>query len=84
MMETSERIEMLQDAQELLREARQLIKWAVRGTDFSNNAEAYAISAIDMVISNDHDWLSGNPGNIEELIESLENSEVGYEQTRID
>jgi hypothetical protein len=66
---TTKSIELLQDAQELLREAIRLIELATTNTDADVTADAYTIPTLKVLCDNDHDYLGRNPGNLEDLIE---------------
>lgn len=74
-MNTAERIAKLEEAQELLREVKALVRDAVRGTDRQHYAEAYTLPTISMLEGDSHGYLGGNPGHIEGLINSLSDSD---------
>ena len=71
MMENYERIEQLKEAQDALRRIVEDIKDAVRGTSVSNTANAYLIPALEVAIDDESEWLGGNPGNLQSLIDDL-------------
>ena len=77
-MDTHERISNLEEAQNLIAEALDLIKAAIRGTGLKHRAEAYIVPTLIMAISDDHDYLGGQPCNLGEMIEAFRNGEVDY------
>ena len=75
-MTNQERIDELQEAQELLLEAIDAIKAATKLSIVEGYATAYLIPVLEQAISDDNDWISGrNPGNIVALIEQLRGAE---------
>jgi hypothetical protein len=76
-MNTQDRINNLQEAQDLIREAIDLIESALRGTDSENHADAYLIPQLKMAISDDHGYLGYNPGAISGYIQDIDSMSDG-------
>ncbi len=73
--ERYERIALLEEAQGLLEKALSLVREAVWGTGLYNRAEAYIVPTLRMAISDDHNYLGGQPSNLAEMIDSLHEEE---------
>ena len=77
-MTNEERIEMLQEAQEKMREAAALINEAIEGLPNKRNIEVYLIPAIVTRIDSDSEWLSKDltiQNIIDELSEETDDTE---------
>ena len=83
-MDTSERIELLEEARGLLEEVVDKIAEAVDGTDQANGAEAYVIPSLKMCLGGDHEYMGSQPYNIEELIESINSAEDEKDEEKYD
>ena len=70
-METYQRIELLEEAQEELRAVIEKINQATRGSKVRDTANAYLIPALEVAIDDESEWLGGNSGNIQSLIDDL-------------
>lgn len=68
MLTKDERIDLLRDAQKMLYDAAQMIEDAVDGTPVEHRAHAYTVPHLQMWIEDPY-----QSGNIEELIDALEN-----------
>lgn len=75
MMNTDKRIGMLQEAQDLINQAIDLIRDAIVGSSVENTANAYLIPDLETAASEDTQWVGKNYGNIDRLIRSLRESE---------
>ncbi len=73
--EIQERIDHLEYAQDLLYEAIDQIRAAIRRTGIEAGAEAYIIPTLKMAASDEHEYLGSQPYNVAELIKALEDSE---------
>lgn len=73
-MTTDERIDALQEAQDLLREAVLLVRQATSDTTIEERARRLVIAYLEMATDSNHDWL-GRSTSIEDLIEDLKEEE---------
>jgi len=80
MMTNDERIEMLQDAQQLIDEAIEAIRGAIRGTEVEPGAEAYVLPTLQMCASAEHEYLGSQPYNLDELIRALSGADDGHDE----
>lgn len=71
-MYTEERIEALRDAQKHIQTAMTLLKDAVSGTEIEAAVERTLLAELETCVGNDHQWLSHQDNNLEELIEHYE------------
>lgn len=71
-MNKYERIEQIEDAIQMIEKAQDLVDEALSGTSIKGNYEAYGKYGFSQLLGN------GNPydGNLNKLMESLENEEV--------
>ncbi len=69
-MDLSERISDLEQAQELMRDAAELIKRAVKGTSQEHVNEAYVESHLRILTDNESGYLSRST-NVQSLIDGL-------------
>jgi len=70
-----DKINALLDAREKIYEAVDLIKFAVQGTGLESRTNAYCISSLEKIASEDSQWLGKTQVNIDELIEAVKNPE---------
>jgi hypothetical protein len=82
-IDTQERIEMLEEAQEKLREAVELLKAALEDTEYENYAKNYLIAQIETKIDAESEWITGDE-NIQAYIEKLRNPDTGFESSEED
>ena len=73
-MTFQDRIFAIEQAQELMREANQLIKEAVRGTESAQMCDAYVTSHLEILIDSDHCYFTSST-NLENIKESLKDEE---------
>lgn len=73
-MELHQRVQKLEEAQDKMREASQLISDAVSGHGISGSANAYVVAHLDILIDSNHGYLDGSD-NVEKLIESIQSNE---------
>jgi hypothetical protein len=66
-----EKIELLEEAQEKINEAVDLIREAVEDTDCESGAVAYVIPSLIMCATKEHGYLASQSYNCDELIKSL-------------
>lgn len=76
-MNVNERIELLEDAQDMLRQAADMIHTAIDSTSLSDSADAYLIPAIDMAVDSDHQWLGSNQFTVQDAIDALRHTDDG-------
>ena len=69
-MELKERIEMIEEAQEKMLDAIELVQKAVKNTENERNTEAYWISHAKILASDNHGFLSKDK-NLDTIIEEL-------------
>jgi len=69
-MDRNERLATLEEAQEKLQEAIELIEQAVRGQRNERGVDAYLLATLKMCASNDHGYLGRQDYNLGDLIES--------------
>jgi len=74
-MDTTERIELLEDAREHLQQALDLIREAVDDTPVEDYARAYIIPTLVMAAHSEHEYLGSQPANIDELIRAFEGAD---------
>ena len=74
-MDTTERIELLEDAREHLQQALDLIRQAVDDTPVEDYARAYIIPTLVMAANSEHEYLGSQPANIDELIRAFEGAD---------
>ena len=74
-MDTTERIELLEDAREHLQQALDLIREAVDDTPVEDYARAYIIPTLVMAARSEHEYLGSQPANIDELIRAFEGAD---------
>ena len=74
-MDKEDRIDALEQAQEKIEEAIDLIRSAVSGTEEENGAEAYVIPSLTMCAYDKTQYLGQQPYNCDELINTFENEE---------
>jgi len=77
-MNYQDRISQIQEAQDLLNEAHQLIKDAIHGTGTQQYTKAYLLDHLQIMISSDHGFLSSDE-NLDKVIERLEEEEEDNE-----
>jgi len=79
-MTNAERVQMIQEAQELIEQAMQMVDDAVNGTAIEANYEAYGKYGFNQLLGN------GNPydSSLNTLIEEFENEEDDEEITGLD
>jgi len=70
-----EKIALLEEARELIEKAVANIREAVQDTSEDSRAAAYIIPTLEMCCYESTNWLGKQESNIEELINSLEESE---------
>ena len=73
-LSNQERIEKIYKAQDLLRQASNLISEATRGTSQEERTKSYITSHIDICIDSDHYYSTFAP-NLETIIENLNNED---------
>ena len=78
-MTKTERIEMIEEARQLVREAMELLTDAVDGTDADSTFNSYTVPTVEVLIENEHQWLANNSGNLDNLIEEIENEENEFD-----
>jgi hypothetical protein len=71
MNDMADRIYALEEAQDHLEEALDLVRQAVRGTRLEDRAHAYIIPSLAMCIGDDHGYLGGQPSNLAEMIRTF-------------
>ena len=69
-MDGGDRITMLEEAQEKLHEARELIKTAVEDTSCEDSTRTYLLAQLEILTSDEHSWLS-NDLNIDKVIKEI-------------
>lgn len=69
-MNTTERVEMVMDAQEKLREAIDLIRQATSGEEMGERVRRTIIANLEMIVDADHVWL-GRQANLSDLIDEI-------------
>ena len=74
MMTTSERVQTIQEAQDKLREAIELVEQATKGTAIEQRTRYTLIAGLQMAIDKDHEWL-GQATSLQDLIGELEEEE---------
>ena len=70
MLTTDERIELVQEAQELLQDAIEKVQQAVAGTGAEAYTEAYLLAALKIRAGSGHGYLT-NDQTLDDVIESL-------------
>lgn len=70
MLTTDERIDMVQQAQELLHEAIELVERAVAGTGAERYTDAYLLAQLKIRAGSGHGYLT-NDQTLDDVIESL-------------
>lgn len=71
MLETEERVALLQEAQELMQQAVEKVEQAIRGTGIERRAEAYTLARMKIIADPNHGYLTADEG-IHDLIEDLQ------------
>ena len=74
MLTTSERVRTIEEAQDKLREAIELVEQATKGTAIEQRTKYTLIAGLQMAIDKDHEWL-GRATSLQDLIEELEENE---------
>ena len=69
-MDGDQRIEMLEEAQEKLYEARELIKIATEGTKHEAHTRMYLVNQLEIMTSDEHSFLSSDL-NLDKVIEEI-------------
>lgn len=72
--EQREKIQELQEAQEMLHEAREKISNAIRGTRREAHTKAYLVSHLEIMTSEDHCFLSDDL-NLDKVIQEIREDE---------
>lgn len=80
MLETDERVALLEEAQELMQEAVEKVEQALQGTGLLRRAEAYTLARMKIIADPNHGYLTHDEG-IHDLIEDLkQEDEEGEEE----
>jgi hypothetical protein len=74
MLTTDERIEMVQQAQEMLHEVIELVEQAVAGTGAERYTEAYLLAQLKIRAGSGHGYLT-NDQTLDDVIDSLREDE---------
>lgn len=74
-MDSAKRIEALEEARNLIKQAIELIKDAIEDTSIEDRAEAYILPSLKMCLGSGHGYLGSQPCNIDEMIEDIEEDE---------
>ena len=72
-----DRLDKLEEAQEKIREAIELIRAVVAGTGIEKNCESYVIASLRMCMTENSGYLGNQPYNIDELMEYIQD---GYDE----
>ena len=67
-----ERINMINEARQLMVEAMELLTDAVEDTAADTPFNAYTVPTIEVLIQSEHQWLASNSGNLDALISLIE------------
>ena len=69
-MKYQDRLNLIEEAQDLLRKAVENIDLAVRGTGEENTAQAYITSHLKIIIDSNHSYFSASP-NLDDVWKNL-------------
>ena len=81
--ELEDRIEMLEQAQELMSEAITLVKDAISGTRYERNSEAYWVAHAKILLGSGHGYTS-NDKNIDTMVQELKDDIEELENAKED
>ena len=70
-----ERINMINEARQLMVEAMSLLTDAVEDTAADTPFNAYTVPTIEVLIQSEHQWLASNSGNLDALISLIEDGD---------
>jgi len=74
-METTERLEMLQEAMDLITEAQQLVDEAVSETNIESHYKAYGKYGFDQLLGNGNPYDNGLPTLINNIEDEMDNDD---------